>query len=181
MTCARPSKRASRLDPSGCWRNPAARAGTGCEIQMSELFGRCEDCPPKLGGQPGREATTRGVVPWPDCCGFGTTPALRATPPDSGGELPSPPIHSHLHRPRLQLYCLPHHFIHIFIDRACSYIAFPTISFTSSQTPPAAISPSPPFHSPLHRPRLHLYCLPHHFIHIFTDPACSYIAFPTIS
>jgi hypothetical protein len=26
----------------------------------------------------------RGVVPLPYCFGFGTTPALRATPPDSG-------------------------------------------------------------------------------------------------
>src|SRR5437763_13762979 len=33
-------------------------------------------------------AITRGVVPKPPCCKvrFGTTPALRATPPDSGGE-----------------------------------------------------------------------------------------------
>jgi len=29
---------------------------------------------------------SRGVVPRPKGYGFGTTPALRATPPDSGGE-----------------------------------------------------------------------------------------------
>ena len=29
----------------------------------------------------------RGVVPNPKRFGFGTTPALRATPPDSGGEV----------------------------------------------------------------------------------------------
>jgi len=45
-----------------------------------------KNCPPESGGQRGRVATTRGVVPITNLFGFGTTPALRVTPPDSGGE-----------------------------------------------------------------------------------------------
>jgi hypothetical protein len=37
----------------------------------------------------------RGVVPEPKQCGFGTTPALRATPPNLGGEFRFPNVHSH--------------------------------------------------------------------------------------
>jgi len=47
------------------------------------------DCPPESGGQRDREADpARGgshIANLQDYC-FGTTPALRATPPDSGGE-----------------------------------------------------------------------------------------------
>ena len=38
----------------------------------------------------------RGVVPKLKCFGFGTTPALRATPPDSGGECFLSPIPSYV-------------------------------------------------------------------------------------
>jgi hypothetical protein len=51
-------------------------------------FGDEENCPPESGGQRDREADPAGEVPKPQTqkfC-FGTTPALRATPPDSGGE-----------------------------------------------------------------------------------------------
>jgi hypothetical protein len=48
-----------------------------------------DDCPPESGGQRDREAhPARGgskAAILQDCF-FGTTPALRATPPDSGGE-----------------------------------------------------------------------------------------------
>jgi hypothetical protein len=47
-------------------------------------------CPPESGGQHDRDVVVivRGVVPKPHPYNvrLGTTPALRATPPDSGGE-----------------------------------------------------------------------------------------------
>ena len=49
-----------------------------------------EDCPPESGGQRDREADpARGGSRAANLhgCHFGTTPALRATPPDSGGVL----------------------------------------------------------------------------------------------
>src|SRR3954470_13664141 len=50
------------------------------------------NCPPESGGQHDRDAVEimRGVVPKPHPykVGFGTTLALRATPPDSGGDFP---------------------------------------------------------------------------------------------
>jgi len=57
---------------------------------------KCEHCPPKLGGQHDRDEVeiVRGVDPMPTHFGLGTTPALLATPPDLGGELPAPPIHT---------------------------------------------------------------------------------------
>jgi len=54
-----------------------------------------QNCPPESGGQRGRIATKRGVVPQtatPTFGGLGTTPALRVTPPDSGGDFFSFPV-----------------------------------------------------------------------------------------
>ena len=52
----------------------------------------CENCPPESGGQRDHSAISRGGVPKPIVNGSGTTPALRTTPPDSGGESSCPPL-----------------------------------------------------------------------------------------
>ena len=52
----------------------------------------CGNCPPKLGGQRDREADpARGGSKAANLSDgpLGTTPALRATPPNLGGEFPS--------------------------------------------------------------------------------------------
>ena len=57
------------------WRNAAVR-------KTLQFTGRIPNCPPESGGQRDREADpARGGS-------RGTTPALRTTPPDSGGEFP---------------------------------------------------------------------------------------------
>ena len=68
---------------------------------IGEIIAEHRKCSPESGGQRDREAGSnirrRRVVPERASMkagGFGTTPALRATPPDSGGELLSPSVHA---------------------------------------------------------------------------------------
>src|SRR5947207_15828158 len=73
-----PKKKSGGTNPPALCRCQTETVNSGTALLSQEGSGIAKRIP-------------RGEVPQPMCSGFGTTPALRATPPDSGGESSSSP------------------------------------------------------------------------------------------